>query len=134
MTGIQTCALHADGFPRRSLRHRHRLLRAGRIRARRRAALGICARLVGPPAQALLALQDPALNGTQGIELLLERLLALVALLVRALALACQAFAFARGAAPLRYLGRKQRGEAADARHAGVGDRLEQLRRARIVS
>src|SRR5687768_2028460 len=106
----------------------------------------ICSPLPAP--ELFLALEDTPLDRSQGLELLAQRLLALVALLVKALALPVHPFALARR--PLRVaaqafdvpgealalgnLGGKQRREPSDPGRAGVDKRLEQLRRAGLIA
>src|SRR5262245_4031738 len=91
--------------------------------------------------QLFLALQYSTLDGAQRVDLLLERLLTLVAFLIRECALTCaaleldtQPLELVRDAPALHDLRRQQRGKAPDARRAGVGDRLEQLDGARVVA
>src|SRR5688572_2261620 len=92
----------------------------------RRPPAGLSRRSWLPPgflAHALLALEDAALDGAQRLELLAQRLLALVALLLRVLvvalgarALLCQPLHLAREALPLADVRREESGKAAGGR------------------
>src|SRR5581483_4776567 len=121
---------------------------AGPCRRRRGARSASCPPWSSPSPQPVFALEDAALDGAQRLELLAQRVLALVALLVRALAVALAALpvlrepvVLARGALelarkplPLRHLRGEERREAAHARVGPVRDRLEELRGARVVA
>src|ERR1043165_9850865 len=82
-------------------------------------------------AQLLLPLQDAALDGLPGLDLLAQGLFPLVALLVGTLAVASDAFQLAGEALALADLRREQGCEAAE-RRCGARERLEQLARARV--
>src|SRR5262249_42198106 len=91
--------------------------------------------------QPLLAVEDPALDSPQRLELLAQRFLALVALLVRGLALSLhgrpllvEAIDLPRDALTLGHLGRQECRVAAGGRPGGIDDRFEKLGRARIVA
>src|SRR5262249_31732896 len=95
----------------------------------------------GVAAQPLLAVEDPALDSPQRLELLAQRFLALVALFVRGLALSLQgrpllveAIDLPRDALTLGDLGRQECCVAAGGRPGGIDHRFEELRRARIVA
>src|SRR5204863_103286 len=93
------------------------------------------------PAQAFLALEDAALDRAQRLELLAQRFLALVALLVRALVLglgllplAPYPVELAGQPLALHDLGGEQRRKAAGPGRRSVGERLEQLRRPGVIA